>query len=187
MINNTAFNSGPLGQRAGRPACILRRLKTLHHPWQWHGRTVNGANGLGYQNQGDAVFVPDFTYSFATGEVVSLKVRPRYSSWMSKEDTFNMDPGKLEDAIWVVFALEGKLTPKLIVPVDLFGLHPQVVSGNFKDRRKYVGEMKNPEDGAQGFGGMLGSKRACSLVMASITSFFPANHLAVTAMAVPFH
>ena len=38
-------------------------------------------------------------------------------------------------------------------------------------------EMKILEDGAQGFGGMLGSKRACSFGDASITSFFPAKPL----------
>ena len=120
---------------------------------------------------GDAVFVPDFTF-FATGEVVSFEgATPIFVD--GKEDTFNMDPGKLEDAIQAV-RTEGKLTPKLIIPVDLFGL-PAEYQEILKIAEKY--EMKILEDGAQGFGGMLGSKRAWSFGDASITSFFPAKPL----------
>lgn len=67
---------------------------------------------------GDAVFVPDFTF-FASGET------PAYEGAIPvfvdvEEDTFNMSPASLEAAILQV-KKEGKLKPRVIVAVDLFG------------------------------------------------------------------
>ena len=69
--------------------------------------------------EGDAVFVPDFTF-FSTGEVVSLrKATPIFVD--VDYDTFNIDTVKLESAILRTLE-EGLLTPKTIIPVDIFGL-----------------------------------------------------------------
>ena len=121
--------------------------------------------------EGDAIFVPDFTF-FATGEVVSFEGATPVFVDVDK-DTFNMDPVTLEEAIQSVLS-EGKLTPRVIIPVDLFGLpapYPQI--------RKIADEygLKVLEDGAQGFGGMLKGQRACSFGDISTTSFFPAKPL----------
>lgn len=121
--------------------------------------------------EGDAVFVPDFTF-FATGEVVSFEGATPVFVDVDK-DTFNMAPVRLEEAIQSVLS-EGKLTPRVIIPVDLFGLpapYPQI--------RKIADEygLKVLEDGAQGFGGMLKGQRACSFGDISTTSFFPAKPL----------
>lgn len=68
--------------------------------------------------QRDAVFVPDFTF-FASGEAPALEgATPVFVD--VEEDTFNMSPDSLEDAILQV-KKEGKLTPHVIVAVDLFG------------------------------------------------------------------
>jgi len=68
---------------------------------------------------GDSVFVPDFTF-FATGEVVSFEgATPVFVD--VDPGTYNMDPGSLEKAILAVKA-EGKLKPRVVIPVDLFGL-----------------------------------------------------------------
>ena len=68
---------------------------------------------------GDAVFVPDFTF-FASGEIVSsVGGTPVFYDVCA--DTFNADAKSLEAAIEAVVA-EGKLTPKAVVDVDLFGL-----------------------------------------------------------------
>ena len=93
--------------------------------------------------EGDAIFVPDFTF-FATGEVVSFEGATPVFVDVDK-DTFNMDPVRLEEAIQSVLS-EGKLTPRVIIPVDLFGLpapYPQI--------RKIADEygLKVLEDGAQ--------------------------------------
>lgn len=121
--------------------------------------------------ENDAVFVPDFTF-FSTGEVVALeKAVPIFVD--VEEDSFNMDPKKLEAAIIKVIN-EGKLNPKVIIPVDLYGLpanYPEIE----KIAKKY--NLKVLEDGAQGFGGSLNGQKACSFGDAAITSFFPAKPL----------
>lgn len=121
--------------------------------------------------EGDAVFVPDFTF-FATAEVVSFEgATPVFVD--VDPDTFNMDPQSLEKAILAVKA-EGKLTPKVVIPVDLFGLPADY------DRIQEIAHrygMKVLEDAAQGFGGVYKDRKAGSLGDAATTSFFPAKPL----------
>jgi dTDP-4-amino-4,6-dideoxygalactose transaminase len=121
--------------------------------------------------EGDAVFVPDFTF-FATGEIVSFKGATPVFVDVDRE-TFNLDPVKLEKAIQKILD-EGKLTPRAIIPVDLFGL-PADYAEIEKIAQKY--SLLVLEDGAQGFGGSINGKRACSFGDAAITSFFPAKPL----------
>lgn len=121
--------------------------------------------------EGDAVFVPDFTF-FASGEIVSFEgATPVFYDVC--EDTFNADVVSLEKVIQAVID-EGKLTPKVIIGVDLFGL-PADYRAIQKVAEKY--DLLVLEDGAQGFGGMIGDKRACSFGDAATTSFFPAKPL----------
>ena len=121
--------------------------------------------------EGDAVFVPDFTF-FASGEVVAFEgAIPVFVD--IEEDTFNISPASLEEAIQVVIK-EGKLTPKAIVAVDLFG-QPADYSHICKIAEKY--NLLLLEDGAQSFGGKAGEKKACSFGDISTTSFFPAKPL----------
>ncbi len=121
--------------------------------------------------QGDAVFVPDFTF-FASAEVVSLEgATPVFVD--VDADTFNIDVNSLEAAIERTLS-EGKLTPKVIITVDLFGL-PADYEAVRKVADKY--NLYILEDGAQGFGGATNGKRACSFGDISTTSFFPAKPL----------
>ena len=121
--------------------------------------------------EGDAVFVPDFTF-FATGETVSYaKATPIFVDVC--EDTFNIDPEKLEIAIKKVIS-DGELTLKAVVPVDLFGL-PANYDKIEKIAKKY--NLKIIEDAAQGFGGEINGKKACSFGDIATTSFFPAKPL----------
>ena len=121
--------------------------------------------------EGDAVFVPDFTF-FSTGEIVSFRgATPMFID--VDRDTFNIDTTKLEKAINKVLD-EGKLTPKMIIPVDLFGLPANHLEIE-KIAKKY--NLKVLEDAAQGFGGSINGKRACSFGDAATTSFFPAKPL----------
>ena len=67
---------------------------------------------------GDAVFCPSFTFA-ATGEVIPwLGASPVFVDVLP--DTYNIDPAKLEAAILAILA-EGKLVPRVIIAVDLFG------------------------------------------------------------------
>ncbi len=121
--------------------------------------------------EGDAVFVPDFTF-FSTGEVVAFRGASPVFIDVDK-DTFNIDPLKLEKAIEKVLA-EGRLVPRVIIPVDLFGL-PADYSEIERIANKY--DLLILEDGAQGFGGSFKGKKACSFGHAATTSFFPAKPL----------
>lgn len=120
---------------------------------------------------GDAVFVPDFTF-FSSGEVVSYAGGTPIFVDVDM-DTFNLSPAALEAAIQKTLA-EGKLTPRAIVAVDLFGL-----PANFIEIRKIADKygLLICEDGAQGFGGRINGKVACSFGDISTTSFFPAKPL----------
>src|SRR5476651_680013 len=67
---------------------------------------------------GDAVFVPAFTFA-ASAEVVALVgATPVFVDVC--EDTFNICSKSLEAAIAMV-KREGKLRPRVVMPVDLFG------------------------------------------------------------------
>lgn len=121
--------------------------------------------------EGDAVFVPDFTF-FASGEVVSFEgATPVFYDVCG--DTYNADDKSLEDAIKAVIE-EGKLTPRAIIAVDLFG-QPADYTKLQRIADKYG--LLLLEDGAQGFGGAIEGRRACSFGHAATTSFFPAKPL----------
>lgn len=120
---------------------------------------------------GDAVFVPDFTF-FSSGEVVSaVGAVPVFVD--VEADTYNIDCNSLEHIIEKTMA-NGQLTPKAIIAVDLFGQPADY------ERMKVIAEKYQLfilEDAAQGFGGKMGDKRACSFGDIATTSFFPAKPL----------
>lgn len=126
------------------------------------------AFGIG---EGDAVFVPDFTF-FSTAEVVPwVKATPIFVD--VEQDTFNISARSLEEAVLNV-TKEGKLIPKAVVAVDLFGQ-----TADFPKIRKITQKynMLLLEDGAQGFGGSIAGQKACSFGDIATTSFFPAKPL----------
>lgn len=121
--------------------------------------------------EGDAVFVPDFTF-FSSGEIVShCGATPVFVD--VEKDTYNMSADSLERAIKKVVD-DGKLKPRAIVAVDLFGL-PADFSKLKPIAEKYG--LLILEDGAQGFGGRIGDSIACSFGDIATTSFFPAKPL----------
>ena len=121
--------------------------------------------------KGDAVFVPDFTF-FSSGECpadegatpVFVDVDPV---------TYNIDPVKLESAVKKVID-EGRYRPRVVVAVDLFGL-PADFQAIRAVCEKYG--LLIMEDAAQGFGGSINGKKACSFGDIATTSFFPAKPL----------
>ena len=119
----------------------------------------------------DAVFVPDFTF-FSSGEAPALL--GAHVVFVDVEaDTFNMDPEKLEKAVEAV-EKEGRYRPRVVVAVDLFGQPADY------DRIRPICEKHGLlllEDGAQGFGGEIRGRKACSFGDISTTSFFPAKPL----------
>ena len=120
---------------------------------------------------GDAVFTSDFTYFASAGCAAILGATPVLVD--IDLDTFNMCPEALEEQIRKV-QREGKLNPKAVIPVDLFGL-----PANYPEIEWIAGKygLKIVEDAAQGFGGQIGDRMACSFGELSATSFFPAKPL----------
>ena len=124
--------------------------------------------GLG---KGDAVFVPDFTF-FSSGECPALEGCTCVFVDIN-ERTYNMDPEKLEEAV-LRTRYDGEFVPKAVIAVDLFG-QPAEYDSIRDICRKY--DLLLLEDGAQGFGGEINKKKACSFGDISTTSFFPAKPL----------
>lgn len=118
---------------------------------------------------GDVVIVPDFTY-FSSGEVVSaVGATPIFVDVNSR--TYNIDSAKLEETIQKIKA-KGKNEPKAVIAVNLFGLPADYET--IKPICEKYGLLLL-EDGAQGFGGEVRGKKACSFGDISTTSFFPAK------------
>ena len=120
---------------------------------------------------GDAVFTADFTYFASAGCASILGATPVLVD--IDLATFNISAEALEKAIRKTIS-EGKLVPKVIIPVDLFG-QPADYTKILPIAEKYG--LKVLEDAAQGFGGNINGKLACSFGDLSATSFFPAKPL----------
>lgn len=121
--------------------------------------------------RGDAVFVPDFTFVATASSAYILGATPVFVDIYS--DTYNMSSESLEKAIEDTLSA-GQLIPKAIITVDLFGL-PCDYAKIATIAQKY--NLKIIEDGAQGFGGAIGTKKACSFGDIATTSFFPVKPL----------
>ncbi len=126
------------------------------------------AMGIG---KGDAVFVPDFTF-FATAEVVAMIGATPIFVDVDRR-TYNIDTDKLYEAALTVMG-DTDLHPAAVIAVDLFGQ-----PANYDRLWTACLELGLllVEDGAQGFGGSIGDRRACSFGDIGATSFFPAKPL----------
>ncbi len=126
------------------------------------------AAGIG---PGDAVFVPSFTFA-ATAEVVALaKAEPVFVD--VDAETYNIDLDSLEAAIAMV-KKEGRLRPKAIIPVDLFGLCADYDAIMAIAARE---DLMVVEDAAQSIGGSSHGRMCGSFGHVAGTSFYPAKPL----------
>lgn len=126
------------------------------------------ARGL---DTGDAVFIPAFTYNATANAVLVTGATPIFVD--IDPATFNMDPADLEKRIAAVRA-EGKLAPKAVIPVDLFGSPADYGAISKIAERESLFLLS---DGAQSFGGQLGDRWVGDLAPATATSFFPGKAL----------
>jgi dTDP-4-amino-4,6-dideoxygalactose transaminase len=119
---------------------------------------------------GDAVFCPSFTFC-ATAEVaVLVGTTPVFVD--VKADTFNIDPDSLAAATGTARRLG--LTPKVVIPVDLFGLPAE------HDAIAAIARAENLmvlDDAAQGFGAGINGRKLGTFGDLTATSFFPAKPL----------
>ncbi|HOU51634.1 MAG: DegT/DnrJ/EryC1/StrS aminotransferase family protein [Smithella sp.] len=136
---------------------------------------------------GDAIFTTPFTF-IATAEVIALLgATPIFVDIDPK--TYNIDPAKLDLAIKALKnndssiyplpniehrTLNFELTPKGIIPVDLFGLLAdyEAIQAIADEHHLFV-----IEDAAQSFGAQYENKMSCSYGNIACTSFFPAKPL----------
>ncbi|MFV0626973.1 MAG: DegT/DnrJ/EryC1/StrS family aminotransferase [Alphaproteobacteria bacterium] len=122
---------------------------------------------------GDAVFVPSFTFVATAEAVAFLGATPVFVD--SNPETWNMDVADLKKAIAEVKS-EGKLTPKAIISVDIFG-NP----ANYSEIHAIAKEnnMKYMSDAAQSYGAVYNSKKVGHADIADITatSFYPTKPL----------
>lgn len=119
---------------------------------------------------GDAVFVPSFTF-VATAEVVVLTgATPIFVD--VDETTHLIDLASLEAAI--AGAGEAGLTPRAIIPVDLFGQPADYAAiAAIAEQAKLLVIA----DAAQSFGAQQGNQRVGKLARVTATSFFPSKPL----------
>lgn len=120
---------------------------------------------------GDAVFCPSFTFA-ATAEIVPwTNATPVFVDVLP--DTYNIDAASLEAAIAGV-KKAGKLKPRAVIAVDLFGQpadYPLIAAICKREGLKLIA------DSAQGFGATLNGKHPMAWADAQTTSFFPAKPL----------
>jgi dTDP-4-amino-4,6-dideoxygalactose transaminase len=130
---------------------------------------VLGLRALGI-GPGDAVICPSFTFC-ATAEVaVLVGATPVFVD--VHPDTFNIDVTGIPGAIEAAKA--AGLTPKAIIPVDLFGLPADhnAVAAIAETHGLFV-----LDDAAQGFGATYHNRRLGTFGNVTCTSFFPAKPL----------
>ena len=123
------------------------------------------ARGIG---PGDAVICPSFTFCASAEVAAIVGATPVFVD--VDERTFNIDVSRIAGAI-AAAKLAG-LTPKAIIPVDLFGLpadHGAIAA---------VAEgLFILDDAAQAFGASFNNRRLGTFGHAAATSFFPAKPL----------
>jgi dTDP-4-amino-4,6-dideoxygalactose transaminase len=126
------------------------------------------AEGIG---RGDAVFLPAFTYT-ATAEVpLVLGATPVFCD--VDPVTFNMDLADLQRRIALVEA-EGRLRPRAIVGVDLFGRPADWPAIEAICAAKNMFAL---DDAAQAFGGDIAGRRLGCFAGATALSFYPTKTL----------
>lgn len=119
---------------------------------------------------GDAVICPSFTFC-ATAEVaVLVGATPIFVD--VDPVTFNIDAKGIAGAVEVAKA--AGLTPKAVIPVDLFGLAAD--HGAIAAAAK-AHDLMILDDAAQGFGASFNNRRLGTFGDATATSFFPAKPL----------
>ncbi len=129
------------------------------------------AHGVG---RGDLVFTTPFTF-IATAEAISLVgATPVFVD--IDPLTFNMDPLRLAEALVACRddARFNSLTPRGIIPVDLFG---QPADYDAINAIAAANGLFVIADAAQSYGGSFGGKAVGSLAASTATSFFPAKPL----------
>lgn len=125
------------------------------------------ARGIG---PGDAVICPAFTFCATAEVVVLLGATPVFAD--VDAETFNLNATSVKRAVATAKRLG--LKPKVLIPVDLFGLPADY------DALLAVAKAEGLfvlDDAAQGFGATYKGRKLGTIASATATSFFPAKPL----------
>ncbi len=124
------------------------------------------AQGVG---PGDAVFLPAFTFTATAEVVLTAGAEPVFVD--VEPGSCNIDAGDLERR---VAAVAGRLRPRLVIAVDLYGLPADYHAlAAVADRHG----LTVLADAAQSFGATLRGEAVGGLAPITATSFFPAKPL----------
>ena len=126
------------------------------------------AEGIG---AGDAVFVPSFTFTASAEVALLLGATPVFVEVDPR--TFNIDTADLDRRVGEVIR-EGKLLPRAVISVDLFGQPADYATLENLCRRHALFLIA---DAAQSYGAKLGNRAVGALAPATAASFFPAKPL----------
>ena len=121
-------------------------------------------------SEGDAIFVPSFSYVATVESPALLGASPFFVD--VEKGSFNIDPESFKIAI--IESVKLGLTPKAVIPVDLFG---QPANLEKIIEIAHNSNIKVIEDAAQSFGAKLQGKPVGSIADITTTSFFPAKPL----------
>jgi dTDP-4-amino-4,6-dideoxygalactose transaminase len=119
----------------------------------------------------DAIFIPGFTYNATANAVLVAGATPVFVD--VDPHTCNMDPAHLEAQVEAVVR-EGKLTPRMIIAVDLYGL-PADYAAISRIAKKHA--MLVMADAAQSFGGAQGGRMIGAIADMTTLSFYPSKTL----------
>jgi dTDP-4-amino-4,6-dideoxygalactose transaminase len=120
---------------------------------------------------GDGVLVPAFTFAATAGAVASIGAVPIFVD--ADPNTFDLDPVDLERAVEEA-AAGGRIRPRVIMPVDLYGLPADYAAIDAIAERHGLAVLA---DAAQSFGGGVGNRRVGALAPITATSFYPTKPL----------
>jgi len=120
---------------------------------------------------GDAVFVPAFTFAATAAAVAAVGAEPVFVD--VDAGTFNMSAAALDRAI-VETRSRTALRPRVVMPVDLYGLPADYAALNAVARGHGLSVVA---DAAQSFGASRNGRRVGTLAQISATSFYPTKPL----------
>jgi dTDP-4-amino-4,6-dideoxygalactose transaminase len=120
---------------------------------------------------GDAVFIPGFTYNATCNAVLLSGATPVFVDVEKK--SCNIDVAHLRSQIATV-KRDGKLKPRVVIPVDLYGLPADYTAINAVSREE---GMLTFADAAQSLGGKFGNRNVGALADLTATSFYPSKTL----------
>jgi dTDP-4-amino-4,6-dideoxygalactose transaminase len=170
VLDHGAYINGPEVKALEDDLCAFTGARAALAVASGTDALVIAMMAMGLTRQ-DAVFLPAFTYNATASAVILAGATPVFVDVSGRD--FNIDPDHLERRIAEV-RREGRLTPRLVIAVDLFGIPADY------ERIFAVADAEGLAvlaDAAQSFGAKWNGRWAGNIAPVTATSFFPAKAL----------